>query len=221
MKTIIKTGILSGLFVLVSHPVYAIPFTNGDFSSGLSGWNDASFTGSVSESGGIAQLDTGAGADPFSAIIVQGDDGFFNFNSPISLQADNLYLNFDVQFADLGADMLESGASFFTDYLSVIVYDAVNFFDDLVLDPGVDVTTGSDWQRINLDVSSLIGHDVALSFELNDQDDGRDSRVLLDNISFTSTPETIDTIAVPEPNTIFLFAVGVLLLVTTRQRKSL
>lgn len=213
MQTITK--VFSGvLLALISLPALAIPFANGDFSSGMSSWNDASTTGNVSVVGGVAQLDTGSGDDPFSAILVQGDDGFFTFASPITLDASDLILSFDVNFIDLGIDASESGGGFFTDALSVILYDALDFTQDLFFLPGIDSSLGAGWTRFDLDISSLAGRDVALSFELADANDGRNSRVQIDNIAFSNT-----SIAVPEPEPVHLLALGLLLMTVMRKTR--
>lgn len=208
---------MAACFALVASPVFAVPFTNGDFSSGSTGWNDASSTGTASVVSGQAQLDTGAGTDLFSAVLVQGDDGFFNFSNPISLDASVNYLNFDVAFVDLGVDGSESGGSFFTDALFVYLYDALDFSKDLFIDPLVDISFGSTLTRLHFDVSSLAGRDVALSFELADENDGRNSRVLIDNITFTSTIN--GNVSVPEPPMVLLIATGLVGLIGIKGRK--
>ena len=206
-KIIISLGLLS---YFLAFQVLAMPITNGDFSAGLTEWNNASSTGTVTDVSGVAQLDTGTGDDPFSAVLVQGDDGFFTFGSPINLGVDDLFLNFDVNFLDLGIDSSELGTSFFSDYLSIALYDAddITGSSDLIFEPGIDNTL-TGWTRFNLDVSSLVGHNIALSFELSDQDDGFNSRALLDNISFTKVADVI--VSVPEPNSIALVGLGLLL----------
>jgi len=214
MRILAKT--FSGaLLALISLPVFAVPFANGDFSSGLSSWNDASATGTVSVISGEAQLDTGSGTDPYSAILVQGDDGFFNFGSPITLGASDSYLNFDVSFVDLGVDASESGSGFFTDYLAIALYDALDFSYDLIFEPGIDSSLAASWTRFHLDISSLVGRDIALSFELADYNDGRNSRVKIDNITFTNGSDA----QVPEPASIILLALGLMLMTTMRNSR--
>ena len=78
----------------------AVPFSNGDFSAGLSDWTALPGNGSVGVVGGQAQLDTGPGDDPFSAILVQGDDGNFAFANPVMLDPTDAVLSFDVEFLD-------------------------------------------------------------------------------------------------------------------------
>ncbi len=192
------------LMLAVPITVNAASFGNGDFSAGGNLWNDASGSGSVSFGGGQAVLETGAGADPFSAVIVQGDDGLFNFASPISLANDVNWLIFDVSFENLGADSSENGTAFFTDALFVALYDALDFTKDLILDPFIDSSVTAGFNQYALNVSALQGRDVALSFELSDEDDGFNSRVTLDNIQFASTLAA----PVPEPSSILLICIG-------------
>jgi hypothetical protein len=196
-------------------------FINGDFESGTTGWNDASSTGTTGVVGGSAQLDTGIGSDAFSAILVQGDDGFFTFSSPITLAADVVSLDFDVSFINTGPDQSETGTSFFfTDHLIIALYDALDFSYDMFYDP-IDIINASGWTSFSWDVSSLAGREVALSLELVDEDDGFDSRALVDNIRFISpvtTPPPENT--VPEPGTLYLFAFGLLGLMGRVKKRS-
>ncbi len=183
---------------------------NGDFSSGTTAWVDASISGAASVSGSRAQLDTGPGVESFSSVLVQGDDGFFNFPSPISLDASVTYLNFDVGFLDLGADVTETGPYSGPDSLFVNLYHATNPGSDIYIDPLVDASIGAAMRRLHFDVSSLAGEEIALSFELSDENDGRNSRVYLDNITFTAQKDVI--ISVPEPSMLLLLSSGILLM---------
>lgn len=210
----ILTQLCAVLALSVAMSAHAIPFANGDFSSG-SGWNDFSGNGSTSIAGGQAQLETGAGADPFSAILVQGDDGSFGFLSPITLASNVTTLTFDASFINLGSDIDESGIFSFTDELFVNLYDAIDFSFDLLSLPGINSTAALGFVSYSIDVSSLAGRDVALSFELLDEDDGFDSRVLLDNVVFNTA-----SVSVPEPSTLYLLSLGVLLSINSvRGRK--
>ena len=214
---IIKKACITLCLTLLAGPVFAVPFANGDFSAGAASWIDASATGSASVVGGQAQLDTGSGASLYSSIYVQGDDGFFSFASPISLDSSVNYLNFDVAFVDLGADGVEAGISGFLDSLFLALYDVTDSFLDIFIDPVVDIGFGSTMTRLHFDVSGLAGRDIALSFELSDEDDGRDSRVLLDNITFTAQKDSV--VAVSEPSIFYLMAAGLLLLSYRRSKK--
>ncbi len=202
-----KTCIILCLMLLAG-PVFSVPFSNGDFSAGAASWVDASATGSASVVGGQAQLDTGLGSDPYSSVFVQGDDGFFSFGSPVSLDSSVNYLNFDVAFIDLGADTFETGNSSYSDFLRISLYDLIDPSWDIYIDPLVDIGLGSTMVTLQFDVSSLAGRDIALSFELSDENDGRNSRVLLDNITFT----TGGVVSVSAPSVIYLMLIGLILM---------
>lgn len=60
---------LSTCLALCAAHVAAAPLVGGDFSAGLSGWND---TGSTGVADGRARLSTGTGTDPYSAVPAQG-----------------------------------------------------------------------------------------------------------------------------------------------------
>lgn len=203
MSTYMKT-LCAVVFSLFVSSASAVPLTNGDFSSGMGDWNDASSFGSATVVGGQAQLDTGAFTDLYSSVLVQGDDGFFNFFSPITLDADVQFLSFDVAFFDLGVDATETGGAFFSDALNIWLYDALDWSYDLGIDPLVDISFGSTMTTLLFDVSSLAGREVALSFELSDANDGRNSRVVIDNVEFIAE--------VPAPSVILLMATGLLLM---------
>ncbi len=207
---------LSLLMMMATNVACGASLVNGDFSSGSTAWTDASSSGSVTMTDGYAQLDTGFGVDPYSSILVQGDDGFFNFASPISIDSSLNYLSFDVSFIDLGIDATESGGSSFTDHLLVSLYDAVDFTFDQYIDPIVDIDFGDIMTRITFDISGLSGRDVALSFELVDENDGRNSRILLDNVAFTSNPEMMSP--VPLPPAIYMFFAGLGMLFWRRKK---
>ncbi|MCF6257639.1 MAG: hypothetical protein L3J98_09305 [Gammaproteobacteria bacterium] len=201
--------LLTLLLMNISATALAVPLNNGDFSSGLANWNDASFTGSVSEVDGVAILETTSGVAPLSAVLVQGDNGFFSFFSPITLGSMINYLNFDVAFRDIGIDETESGGSIFTDELMIVLYDEFDPFMDLDFSVGINAILSPDTVRFNLDVSSLAGRSVALSFELNDENDRRNSQATIDNVSFTVQPDSKPpAMAVSEPMTLYLFFLG-------------
>lgn len=197
------------LLIAGSGVAQAMPFQNGDFSSGLDGWTNAGAGDAIVESG-AAVLSTlpGDNADPFSAILVQGDDGNFGFATAFQLPSDTLSLEFDVR-STTSPDPAEAGGSLFTDALNVVVYDALGFGPtDLVFVSGTDFVPTIDWQTVSLDVSSLSGRDAALSFELFDESDGADTRFFLDNIGFI--PRVVGT--VPVPSSLFLMTFGLLVL---------
>jgi len=183
-------------FIVFSHVSYAGVIANGDFTNGLDNWSDASFTGQVVSNNGIANLSTGTGTGLYSAVLVQGDDGFFNFNSPILIDAQNSWISFDLWQSSKDVDASESGISSLNDALSLSVYDAFDFSFDVLFS---DLLVTSQQQNFLLDVSSLIGRSVAFSFELNDENDGFDTMFSLDNVQLTSS------VSVPEPSTLLIF----------------
>lgn len=193
----IGAGLCSILVVLGSTSALAVPFSSGDFST-IDGWNDASSSGAVIIDGSTATLSTGNGnADLFSASLVQGDDGNFSFPAPISLASDLLSLSFDVRLSDLGADLSEGDFSSFDDYLTVALYDATDMTFDTIFTSGVDFALSTSWATVTLNVSALAGREMALSFDLNDEANGRDTAVELDNVRFVQ-PD-VPPVDVPEP----------------------
>lgn len=187
---------------------------NGNFGSD-NGWNDASATGSTNIVDGEAQLSTAsAGSSPFSAVLMQGDDGFFTFTDPISLDIDINFLTFDIRFQDDGIDAGETGISIFADFLSVALYDELDFtgLSDLFFNSGDDFTQSTSWTTVTLDVSALAGHTIALSFELNDESDTRDTSAFLDNVMFSAQQ-------VSEPASLILYSLGMLVLISVNKKR--
>ena len=210
---LIRTAILP-LF-LIAAPAFSAPLSNGDFNTQDS-WNDGSFSGSAAIESGIAVLATGAGSDPFSAALFQGDDGSFSFTDAISIGSDIVGLSFDVKKSLSHA--VDEALTQFTDTLTVSIYDAFNpaadafFLGDGSAAPGSFSVT-EQWSNIQLDISALAGNFVALAFELSDELDGFDTTIYLDNIRFTKA----DVIAVSEPSSFALIALGLLALGFTRR----
>lgn len=184
----------------LSGPALAGSIVNGGFSSDLSGWSTGGSGGSVQWSGSQAVLSTGSGASPLSAFLVQGDDGGFTFGDPILIAAADQALKFDAVFTDLGLDATEATPGGFTDELKVWLYDADGLGDLLVAAVSAATLAGPAY---SFDLTGLAGRRVALSFELTDEDDGRDSRVSLDNIRIEQSIS-----AVPEPGSLALLALG-------------
>ena len=198
--------ILLGLLFASTLPVNAASFVNGDFAAGGTGWNEASGNGSVTFSGGQAILETGSGTDAFSSVMVQGDNGFFSFNDRFLLGSDVATLQFDALFDRLDIDSLESGGGFL-DALFVSLYDFADITGghDLLFDPVIDSTLDGLLLSYTLNVSALQGREIALSFELSDDNDGYNSRVTLDNIRFAAA---LTSGSVPAPSVLVLLLAG-------------
>lgn len=192
--------------------VVAMPITNGNFEAGLDGWYDASGNGSVSSVDGHALLSTGPGSDFQSAVLVQGDDGWFSFENPVVLPEDTLSINFDAWIYSIKEDSMETGDSVFSDSFSLSVYDS----DDYSLDQYFeDIPLDWSQQQYSYDISGLAGRSVAFSFELIDWNDGFDLSVGLDNIFF----DTKGAVMVSEPSSLVLIALGVFALLRVRARQ--
>lgn len=193
------------MFAAQSNAVSAATIVNGNFNSDLSnGWSTVTANGTVAwdSANNTAVLSTGADVAPYSAVLVQGDNGFFSFPNPILLGPGDDFIKFDAVFSTLGVDTVESGAGLFTDNMQVWMYDA-NGLGDVQL-AKIDALTSST--SFSFDLASYIGHSVAFSFELNDENDGLDSQVTLDNIRLEqrATPP----VNVPEPDTLMLLILG-------------
>lgn len=176
-------------------------FSNGNFSSGHTDWHAL---GSVQIAEQVVmQTESGFDSvDSLSAVLVQGDDGSFWSGSsvePFAVSLDSQWLYFDAKFEDLGIDANETSGSAFADALFVSLYDFNDDTKSLSFDPVIDFSkNGLGFLAFAFDISSLQGHEIALSFELFDENDGRDSRVTIDNVQFAS--------AVPVPSAAILFA---------------
>lgn len=146
----------------------------------LDQWTDASASGGVTIADGIATLTTGSGDRPFSAVLVSGDDGGFNFPNPLTLPADARWLVLDTRYERQGEDAAEAGQdTLFTDYLTVVLYVADDPANKQLFAPGINATQGAGWQRSAFDLRPLAGRRVAISLELTDVDDGFDSQVAI------------------------------------------
>ncbi len=205
-KAILFSSVLV-VSVTLSNSVSAASIVNGDFNSDLSnGWSTLMANGTAARDSinNTAVLSTGADVASYSAVLVQGDDGLFSFITPIVLTPGNDFLKFDATFSSLGIDAQETGAGLFTDNLQLWMYDA-NGLGDVLL-ATIDALTANT--NFSIDLTSYVGLSVAFSFELNDEDDGLDSRVTLDNVRLEqrSTPP----VSVPEPDTLMLTILGAL-----------
>lgn len=203
--------LLFAMILLLALPAKAVSFENGDFSFGNSLWTDASVSGSLLFANGQASLQTGNGVGAFSTVMVQGDDGSFSFSNPVSLGANINWLLFDASFESLGVDGTEAGNSPFFDSLYINLYDSINSSLDLFLNPVINSTLdGAGFASYALAISPLQGRDVAISYELADENDGVNSRVMIDNVRLVSSlSDTTVLNPVPVP-----LSVGWLLFVT-------
>ncbi|AEF02324.1 PEP-CTERM sorting domain-containing protein [Alteromonas sp. KS69] len=184
---------------------------NGDFSSGLNDWSDASFTGSVTENDGQAILSSGDNTDPFAAVLIQGDDGSFLFDSPIMVDPNVSMLSVDAALLSMLFDPTEQGGSAFSDTLFLAIYDAVDYTFDAVFEiPAL----GNVAETFLFDMSDWLGRGIAISFELADEDDGFNLSYSVDNVLFTynNTP-----VPVPEPESFIMLLVGLTLLARCRK----
>jgi hypothetical protein len=211
----------SFLFVVLSFMAgasHAVSVTNGNFSDGLSGWNDVSFGGLASVgSDETLSLSGGAGSEPYAASVWQGDDGTFFFSDPLELSAGDLFLSFDVLLRDQADDTSETGTSFFEDSLSIEFYDAMDLSYDLFFQSGADFSVGDEWSTVFLDISSLQGREFALTVNLFDENDGFNAIFGLDNFAFTDTNSPGGTYPVPEPSSFALFMFGIFALFLRRR----
>jgi hypothetical protein len=198
-KLLLKTFIFVSLFAF-SMLANAGLIQNGDFTTDLNHWHDASDNGSVVYDNGVVNLSTGMGTGLYSAVLVQGDNGFFNFNAPLLIDATQSFLAFDLWQVSRDVDISESGTSSLNDAFNLSIYDAVDSSFDLLF---TSLAVTSQQQRFLLDISSLTGRSVAFSFELNDENDGFDTRFALDAVQLTSL------VSVPAPGTLLLFALAI------------
>lgn len=197
-----KQIMLSSLFIAsmaLSNAVSATPIVNGTFDTDLSGWSAVLNGGDAQQAAGQAVLSTGDDVALYSSVLVQGDDGLFNFPSPILLGAGDDFFKFDAVFTMLDADTLEAGGGF-SDNLQVWLYDEFDSGLDTLIATIDASTVGSSF---SFNLSSFIGRSVAFSFELNDEDDGFNSQVALDNIRIEQR-----SVTVPEPSTFLLIILG-------------
>ncbi len=198
-KKLIRLAIFVASMAL-SNAVFAGAILNGNFDTDLSGWATVTNGGTAQQVGGQAVLSTGSGAALFSSVLVQGDDGVFSFPSPITLAAGDDFFKFDAVFTLLDLDALESDGGF-SDNLQVWLYDANSLGDALI----ATINASTSGPSFSFDLSSFIGRSVAFSFELNDENNGTNSQVTLDNIRIEQ--RSISN-AVPLPGTLLLVIIG-------------
>jgi hypothetical protein len=205
IKKIVYCAALLAVFCCVPG-VQAAPFQNGDFSQRDTGWYavlGSTSAGGVSFNTGYVELSTGLNADPYSAAIVQGDDGSFTFATPITLGPDTASLLFDAKLIQILANNSEPVGALH-DHVSVTVYDALGTLPDKTYDPGIDFTVFA-LNAFTLDVSAYRGRNIALEFTLANENDGWYSKATLQNIRFADG--TFGT-GLPEPSTLLLLGAG-------------
>ncbi|HEY6528236.1 MAG TPA: hypothetical protein VIZ65_06045 [Cellvibrionaceae bacterium] len=201
--------LLLSLLLVAAH-ANAASLKNADFSTGLEGWVDVSANGDVITSNGRALLSTGSGTNSFSAVLLQGDDGFFNFPVPLSLSSTFQTLDFDIWLQKQSADASETGSSVLRDGLNLVFYDAEN--------PSLDKAFENlSFFHQSLDVAFLVGRTFAMSFELADENDGSNISVAIDNIVFRAGSIS----PVPAPGAFLQLFAGLmfLLAITTGKNK--
>ncbi|MBA6328245.1 PEP-CTERM sorting domain-containing protein [Colwellia sp. MB02u-6] len=205
-KPIKSLLILITLFL--SNNSIASLITNGDFQDNLQQWYSS---GNVSATDNRALLTTDIGYFQSNiSILAQGDDGTFSFTNSILLTTDIKWLIFDAKI-DIFDDLLESDLSSFSEILRINLYDELDFTgaSDLLFSSGSDFLVTNNWQTYQLDISALVGRSIALSFELLDENNKKDSIFQLDNIAFSAN--AIST-PVPEPSTFILFTIATIFL---------
>ena len=208
--------VIPGLLILLMAFNANATVVNGNFDDRDEKWDDDSRAGSflVIDGRGVLQTKEGS-ALPFSAVAIQGDDGSFSFPEPIEIDLDVSKLLVDLSFERSGPDAGEdSSASSFTDSFSITFLDKLDpTFDSLIISTGDSFIPTAEFLTYMFDVSGIAGRSGALAFELHDENDGFDTQVVFDNVSFVSQ--------VPVPAAVWLFGSALLGLVGSNlSRKS-
>jgi hypothetical protein len=209
----IKYVLLSTVIFLSNNSIANL-ITNGDFQNNINGWYTS---GGVNVVNDTVVLKTDIGYSPLNtSILAQGDDGTFSFLEPIILTNDIKWLTFDVKVKAFD-DFLESGLSTFNDVLRINFYDELDFTgaSDLLFSSDNYSFLNEQWQTVQLNVGSLSGHSIALSFELFDENNKLDSIFQLDNIAFTNG---IISTPVSEPTTFILLFITIVLFKSVKRR---
>jgi len=172
----------------------AVP-TNGDFSSGLSGWTVES--GNVSDGGGYALFQEHE-TEALSSLVQE-----FTL-PPLAWE-----LSFDVEMsADQGGDYDEFAApdAFTASLLDPVtkdplIYNPPDYTDFYYMDnsPYVQTVAAISGKTVTLNVWGLAGQNVFLAFDLIGGDDGMLTEVSLDNV---------DISVIPAPGALLLGLIG-------------
>ncbi|TKB07291.1 PEP-CTERM sorting domain-containing protein [Desulforhopalus sp. IMCC35007] len=203
---IIRTCVLSILSIFLVSSASATLITNGDFSSGLSGWQT---------SGDVTVGTAGPGMDGDFALI-----SFSNDISPVS----RLWQNFDVS----GLNQIQITFDWFFEYTdnsrnSNDVF--VSILKDLDSSPVQNITL--DRLRTNAtprsDKTNLFSGTFNGLIDVSEFDsDARLQFRVTDNNGFLGSWAGIDNVSVspvPEPTTILLFGAGLAGLIAVQRRK--
>ena len=160
---LVSAGLLLSMTLVVNASV-----ENGNFDSGMTGWNDDSSFGSFAVVAGRGVLETGAGsAVPFSAVAIQGDDGSWTFSPPLTVENDVTKLFVDLSFEKIGADNGEdTRLSSFVDNLSISFLDELDPTYDLVFSSGIDFNPTVDLLTYMFNIAGVAGRTGALAFGL-------------------------------------------------------
>ncbi|WP_347986709.1 hypothetical protein [Methylomonas sp. AM2-LC] len=194
-----------GLMLVLPYSASAASITNGSFSAGvghLDGWSAiTSDAGTINAPGdGTVILATGDGTtSAIPAVLEQGDDGSFSFTNPLVITPNDLSLSFNAVFSE----SLISGASASNpagEVFNVYLYDANSPASYLLT--SIDASTAVT--HFLFDLTAYQGLSVALSFELNHNNDGYTSQVALSNVDIAQQTSAV----VPEVETSLLFLVG-------------
>jgi len=198
--------------VLISYNVaFAVPFTNGDFSNGFTGWT-AEVDNSTTSKTVNPVIDTNFDivGTTQEAQISDNDtywmDGLYqDFDAPSLISSGyKLNINFWIKWVPTNNTL---------DGLSVTLDPQSGLFAGQDLLAGVSTSDLLSGTTVTQDVTSWAGTPVELSFFLWDWDSP--DYLYIDNITFTQIPPS----NVPEPTTLMLLSSGLLALFYKRKRR--
>jgi len=185
---------------------FALPFQNGDFSSGFTGWQgDAGGTLTDPASGSLFSISADQSALVQSDLVLFPITLFQNF----TLSPTATILSFSFVWQPSSANE--------GDFVTAMLQDQAGIFTPIDLFDGKDPLVNA---LFSANVSSLAGQDVQIYFSLFD--------LSYDPESFTSDVMKIDNISiaqadssapVPEPGTIYLVGAGLAGIALARRRK--